>query len=121
MIELLSLFFDVFQVIFYFDLLLPALERVRVEKFAVESSDLLCILEELVIGDGKLFFLVLGLEDSFLFIDFAALELLLLELPKALLLFPFLEVFRVVDPLVRSLLALHMLVPCQIVLSFYEI
>jgi len=49
-IELLSFLFDVLDVFFDLELLLSSLESIREEKFAIESSDLLSILEEFGIG-----------------------------------------------------------------------
>ena len=118
-VELVPLLLDVLAILLDLKLLLPALEGIRVQKLAVESPDLFGALEELVVGNSELDFFFLKLEASFFLIDFPAFELLLLELSKPLILLPFLEVLGVVDPLVSTLLALHMLVGCQVVLSFY--
>ena len=59
MIELISLLLDVLTILFDLKLLLSALEGIGVQKFAVESSDLFRVLEEFVIGNGKLNFFFL--------------------------------------------------------------
>ena len=105
-VELVSLLLDVLAILLDLKLLLPALEGIRVQKFAVESSHLFRPLEEFVVGNGELDFFFMKLEASFFLIYFPAFELLLLELSEPLLLLPFLEVLGVVDPLVGALLAL---------------
>ena len=121
MVELLSLLFDVLHVLLDLQLLLPALEGIGVQKFAIESPDLLGVLEEFLIGNRELLLFLLELEASFFFIDFPAFELLLLEFPEALLLLSFFEVLGVVDPLIGPLLALLILMESQVVFAFYKI
>lgn len=50
MVDLLTLFLNVLDIILDFYLFLSALEGVRVEELAVESTHLLCVLEQLGIG-----------------------------------------------------------------------
>lgn len=101
-----ALFLDLLNIILDFDLLLPPLEGVRVQKFAIESAHLLCILEQLGVGLGELLLLDFLLELALLLVDASALELLLLELFVPLFFLALLEVLEVVGPLVRPLLAL---------------
>ena len=106
MIELLSLLLDVLHILFDHDLLLSSLERIRVQKFTIESSNLFWILEQLSIGNGKFFFFFLLLEAFFFFIYFSAFELFLLKFSKPLFFFSFFEVFGIVYPLIGSFLTL---------------
>ena len=73
MVKLLSFLFDVLNVLFDLELLLSSLERIRKEKFAIESPDLLCILEEFAIGLSQLFFFLFLLEPFLIFIYFSTL------------------------------------------------
>ena len=106
MVYFFALFLDLLNIILDFDLLLPPLEGVRVQKFAIESAHLLCILEQLGVGHGELLLLDFLLELALLLVDASALELLLLELFVPLFFLALLEVLEVVGPLVRPLLAL---------------
>jgi hypothetical protein len=116
-VELFSFLFDVIDVFLDLQLLLSTLESIREEKFAVESSDLLCILEELAVGEGQFFLFLFQLESFLLLIYFSTLELLLLEFSIAFLLFSFFEVLGVVNPLVGSLLALLILMNGKVLIS----
>ena len=66
-------------------------------------------MEEFAVGNGEFLFFFFLLELAFLFIEFSALELLLLELSVPFFLLSFLEVLGVIDPLVGPLLALLIL------------
>ena len=50
MVELFSFLLDILDILSDFDLLLSTLESIGKEKFAIETSDLLCALEEFAIG-----------------------------------------------------------------------
>ena len=121
MIELLPLLLDVLHIFLDLQLLLPALEGIRVQKFAIKSPDLFRVLEQFLIGNRQLLLFLLELEASFFLIDFSAFELLLLEFPEALLLLSFFEVLWVVSPLIGPFLALLILMDSQVVLAFYKI
>jgi len=105
-VDFFALFLDLLNIILDFDLLLPALQRVRVQKFAIEGAHLLCILEQLGVGLRELLLLDFLLEPALLLVDASALQLLLLEFFVPLLFLALLEVLEVVGPLVRPLLTL---------------
>lgn len=105
-VDLLSFLLDVLDVLLYFQLLFSALEGIREEKFAIQTSDLLGILEKLGIGLGEFFFFEFLLEFALLLIDPPSLELLLLELFVPLLLLSLLQILKVIRPLVSPLLTL---------------
>ena len=58
-IELISFLLNVLAILLDLKLLLPALEGIRVQKFAVESSHLFRVLEEFIIGNSQLDFFFL--------------------------------------------------------------
>lgn len=106
MIDLLSLLLDVLDVLLDLQLLLSALESIGEEKFAIEASDLLGILEKFGVGLGEFFFFKFLLEFALLLINPSSLELLFLELFVPLLLLPLLQILEVIRPLVSPLLTL---------------
>jgi hypothetical protein len=116
-IDLLTFFLDLLDVFLDFYLLLSSLEGIGVEKFAVECSYLLSILEKLAVGLGKLLFFKFLLEFTLLLIHFSALELLLLELFVPLLLLAFFEILEVISPLIRALLTLLKLIGGLVLLA----
>lgn len=106
MVDLLSLLLDLLDVLLDLQLLLPALESIRKEKFAIQPSDLLSILEKLGVGLGEFFFFEFLLEFALLLIDPSSLELLLLELFIPFLLLSLLQILEVIRPLISPLLTL---------------
>lgn len=115
-VELLPLLLDVLDVLFNFDLLFPALQRIGIQEFAIESSDFLGILEQFFVGFCQLLFLLFLLEAPLFLIDFPPFQLLLLKLPVAFLLLTFFEVLGVIGPLISPLLALLILMHRDVVL-----
>jgi len=115
-IKLLPLFINIFDVVFNFYLLFSSLESIWEQKFAIESADLFCLLEELCVGFSKFLFLDLVLELLLLLINSSSFKLLLLKLSISLFLLPLFKVFEVICPLISALLTLLILIVGTILL-----
>lgn len=96
MVYLFALFFDLLDIILNFYLFASTLKRIRIQKLAVKSPDLLCILEKLGIRLSELFFLDLLLILSLLLVNPPAFQLFLLELFESLFLLSFFEILEIV-------------------------
>jgi hypothetical protein len=117
MVDLFTFLFNFLDIILDFYLFPTTLDGVRVQKLAVESPDLLGILEKFSISLCKLFLFDFLLEFSLFLIDPPAFELFLLELFEPFFFLSLFEVLEVVGPLIGSLLAFLEEICCSVLFA----